>query len=1361
MTILKISKKRLLITIICLLLVIVYSLRVYILGPSIAKIITRAVKNGVGIDITIGSVRGNYLTTLELHEVKTIHRGSGPLSSINLQKGIVHFSLPPLLVSEASFISNLNIFLSKPKLDIDLTILRKGEKSNAGSPLPAYLPSILVEQGIVHLKGHGFQVTTDPFAIDLSSAMTGGDSAKLRIQAPAVLLSRPEKTDVRIALDTTMDYDDERLHVLSLKINNNEIIERFTADLQEAENGIIALEAALTLFEGRGEVAVRMVDNHLEGSLLAEEMQLKKVSSLFDLQDVSPGGRLNLSADFRLETNRLPTIAGTVICDIFDGSFRGTAYEKLHFEAEAKEEEIQISRIDLRTESNAVSFMNVSLPKEKLLHEPLDTLIYGTMGNFSMQLQDIPALLKMAELEKTVAPAKLPAHNLTLEGMIAKGGKFSGHGLLLTETGAAQINSAAIALPPKGMSLGATAIEADLTADIPDLAEISALFQLPSLQGSLAAAAKFNGTFAEPTGFVTLHGNSLAIQGSPLGNLEVSIQSDAHTLQVQSAHLENGDDHLAITGKYSFKTQQLEEVMVNVSVEDLSPYGAKFLDRYDMHGRCSGKALISGDIRKPDVNMELRLADGQAAGFPIQSADLKLNSKDGKVEITHALLQSARIAASATGMLAPLTEDKGYGLDLETFSLSTKNGLFRLAEPTQLIFPQPGSYVVKKLVLTGDDGDIRADGQVDLNGESNIAIDMNNFKGDILRDLFDEQLVLEEADLGAIISGNIQAPVISASGTIGKLGTQDMPFPLSAALDLQLHPEGLSVNKFQWSSANGHNLSIAGFVPFGPWAVDPFLPGTLKLSAEFTAPDLELFKPFLPASYQAEGSGAVTLTMSGTWDKPSGHLRITAEDFGMPSLPAFRLPYPASIIGEIFFTNGQVEIKTVHIEAPGTIIKGQGKVFEISSLKTFLQGKDFKRKGMIDGHIYVDIVDLDWLAAGITALRRLSGKLHADIDLAGPIIDPQITGIISLKEGELHTNTTLPTIQSLNLSARATPDQITLEEVHGEFGASPFTLTGTIQKNDQAGPSLQLHLQGKNLLLFRNENTGLRTDTDLRVEGPLERLRISGNLAVTDGRYTRNYDFLNMFRSQGTPRKEAGIRLFSFRDPPLKDAELQIRLTAKTPFQLSNNLAKATMRPDLMLSGTGELPVLTGVVFVDSGRINLPAGRMRVDSGLVRFTKSSPDVPTLNFTASSRLMNYDITALVEGPYNEPVVTLSSTPPLPEADLLLLVLTGKVPTTGIDDAEAQAKMMTTAAIFVGKEVLAKLINNDSGAMEDSLLDRLDIQIGRNITEKGNETIDANFLIADRVIRNKGSLYITSEKDIFDSYNLGLKIVVRFK
>jgi translocation and assembly module TamB len=142
------------------------------------------------------------------------------------------------------------------------------------------------------------------------------------------------------------------------------------------------------------------------------------------------------------------------------------------------------------------------------------------------------------------------------------------------------------------------------------------------------------------------------------------------------------------------------------------------------------------------------------------------------------------------------------------------------------------------------------------------------------------------------------------------------------------------------------------------------------------------------------------------------------------------------------------------------------------------------------------------------------------------------------------------------------------------------------------------------------------------------------------------------------------------------------------------------------------------------------------------------------------MLGYDITMLVEGPYDEPVITLSSVPPLSNEELLLLLLAGQQP-NATGDRRASQRQSINIAVYVGRDLISRWFGAGSTEAAESIFDRFDIAVGRAVTRAGEETIDAQFRVTEGIFRDGDTLYITGEKDVFDFFNAGIRIVFRFK
>lgn len=133
--------------------------------------------------------------------------------------------------------------------------------------------------------------------------------------------------------------------------------------------------------------------------------------------------------------------------------------------------------------------------------------------------------------------------------------------------------------------------------------------------------------------------------------------------------------------------------------------------------------------------------------------------------------------------------------------------------------------------------------------------------------------------------------------------------------------------------------------------------------------------------------------------------------------------------------------------------------------------------------------------------------------------------------------------------------------------------------------------------------------------------------------------------------------------------------------------------------------------------------------------------------------------MIEGPLDEPQVTLSSSPPLPGDQLMLMLLTGRPPADR-NSTESRGVPMNLA-VYIGQDLLLQWFGGEPTESWTSIMDRFDVTVGRRLTRAGDETLEAQFRLGEDVIRDGDSVYITGERDVFDFYNAGVKFVFRFK
>jgi translocation and assembly module TamB len=83
------------------------------------------------------------------------------------------------------------------------------------------------------------------------------------------------------------------------------------------------------------------------------------------------------------------------------------------------------------------------------------------------------------------------------------------------------------------------------------------------------------------------------------------------------------------------------------------------------------------------------------------------------------------------------------------------------------------------------------------------------------------------------------------------------------------------------------------------------------------------------------------------------------------------------------------------------------------------------------------------------------------------------------------------------------------------------------------------------------------------------------------------------------------------------------------------------------------------------------------------------------------------------------------------------------------------------VYLGRDFLNKWLDDESGANDESIFDRFELDYGRGVTKSGEQTVESTFRLSKQTIRTGKIYYLSGEKDKYDAYNYGLKLVFRFE
>jgi autotransporter translocation and assembly factor TamB len=322
-------------------------------------------------------------------------------------------------------------------------------------------------------------------------------------------------------------------------------------------------------------------------------------------------------------------------------------------------------------------------------------------------------------------------------------------------------------------------------------------------------------------------------------------------------------------------------------------------------------------------------------------------------------------------------------------------------------------------------------------------------------------------------------------------------------------------------------------------------------------------------------------------------------------------------------------------------------------------------------------VDLGVLQGLTTALTDVSGGLDAHIRISGQSQSPEATGSVTITNGALTVEPTGVKYHNLNARMDLEGERINLTDFRlSDNDQDQAQLSGALTLHGRTIATMDVNVHSHRIDVLDNELGQLSINSDLHLAGDLAHPKLEGTLAVGTGR-------LELDRLLATTGNSAyAVKATEYQtvepDQPIETtggpglfSALQIAVDVSVPDDLvlrASDLKapgssfglgamNLTLGGDLNAQKDPGGPVkLTGSVNTVRGTYEFQGRRFEIRrDGTVRFAGLDQLNPRLDIKARRNIQGVEANVNVEGTLERPRITLSSVPPLEQADILALIV----------------------------------------------------------------------------------------------------------
>ncbi len=464
-------------------------------------------------------------------------------------------------------------------------------------------------------------------------------------------------------------------------------------------------------------------------------------------------------------------------------------------------------------------------------------------------------------------------------------------------------------------------------------------------------------------------------------------------------------------------------------------------------------------------------------------------------------------------------------------------------------------------------------------------------------------------------------------------------------------------------------------------SIDDFLAqkNILEISMKTEVLPMTTWNNWLPkdSPLPITGTTQLDLQITGSPAEPIINAEFRAKD--VRSLQRADLP-AADLIVQLRTTEQKLELS-------GQLLNPRTPPTSLSAKIPFRPGEWAKspelfKNEIIEASIQIPKLDLAKFKDLISGVVDIAGMLDGNVAVRGTIAAPDIRGQLDLTGFQMTLpNEKIP--QITNTSARFTfADRVArLDSLSATLAGGEIKASGSMQLPAVGEPSLDFSIRGTALPLWRDTAMIVRANTDLKITGPWQSVRISGPIRIVDSMLYKDFEIIPIGKPFTLPQAASLPALdtkISDKAENLPDPfgkwVLDLSIKTEDSFLVRGNLARGSIVADMRVGGTLANPLPDGSASIKYLTAALPLSKLTIQSGIARLTPATGLDPILDIRGTSKVSNYDVNIYVYGAVSAPQILLTSEPPLPENEIMTLLATGTT-TAGLGDGStAQTKAM---------------------------------------------------------------------------------------
>ena len=742
-----------------------------------------------------------------------------------------------------------------------------------------------------------------------------------------------------------------------------------------------------------------------------------------------------------------------------------------------------------------------------------------------------------------------------------------------------------------------------------------------------------------------------------------SIRGDI--LSLSNMHLNTSLSNLNVNGTVNLtnKTLNLKNRLYTVDVSDFAlPYYKQAKGRGDFSGE------ITGSFDNPKISGKANLSDASAEGYRADAVTSDFSYEKNLLDIHESVLKSSGEEHLITGKIFFPEAKELFDLSMPVYNLraSLKNAEF--GQAVQIFYKDftAKGQLNADIKIGGKDKNIDISGHAFIEKALLYKIPFDSASLDFSysnKELSFKKVTITKGKSILTVEGDLSPDKrFSYRASSEKLMMNDIGLdrmPDDAVLSLQSEGHGTFENP---------DITLSAKVSGGTFKGKNMGSGTINASIKNR--DISLNAALFNEKMRLRGNGHLD-------DK----LPWSAELYIQPARYDFIV---SSILKDVpedlqLDLEGRVEMKgdRKHITASANInhltLSLFGQTFSNNSdIKFLLDNRklsftaftiksgatSFRLQGEMEfGTGYDILLDGSSSLSPLKGLSKKIGYLKGDANfvfsITGKWERPEINGGMNISNASFGLRDYPTYISSMNGYLYIDGDRVVVQRIFGKIGGGDVNISGFVYLKAFRIKRFYLEANLDNITPSISKDLNINFNGSLLYKGTLDAQSITGDIKINRARYKEMVEWRTwLLTAKAKEKPKAEVSVF-------ERAGLNIRISGSDNISVDNNIARATVRGDMILKGSISSPVLLGRLESTEGYVYFRNNEFRIIFASADFTDPNRIKPAMNLTAEATVNGYTIRLNLEGQMDHFNLSLSSDPHLEEVDILALLTVGQV------------------------------------------------------------------------------------------------------